>query len=81
MNAVSESDGERLYSALENLYGDLYLLGLREITLEDIYAGSAHDAIRVLKALQHLRRRPQTLAIGQVAKVETESSSGRGRGE
>lgn len=66
-------DAAQLYTALENLYGDVYLLGLREITMEDIYAGSARDAIRTLKRLQQFRNRPPHLAIGQTPRVENES--------
>jgi hypothetical protein len=58
-------DAEKLYEALENLLGDLYLVGLAEITLEDVWVGSAHDAMNILKASQGYRKREQTLAIGQ----------------
>jgi hypothetical protein len=37
-----------LYEALENLYGDLYLLGMNEITLEQIYSGSFKEALETL---------------------------------
>jgi hypothetical protein len=58
-------DAEALYEALENLLGDLYLLGLREIKHEDIQAGSATDAMKVLKRLQGYRKGGlQSVAIG-----------------
>lgn len=56
-----------LYEALENLLGDLYLLGLAEIKLEDVYGGSAREAMKVLKRNQEYRQKDQTLAIGQKA--------------
>jgi hypothetical protein len=57
-------DAKVLYEALENLLGDLYLFGLAEIALEDIQAGSARDAMRVLKRMQQYRDRElQSVAI------------------
>lgn len=65
-DALQDEACRELYAALENLYGDLYLVGLAEVALEDVYAGSARDAIRVLKRLQQYRDEgKQTKAIGQ----------------
>jgi hypothetical protein len=61
------NDARQLYRALENLYGDLYLVGLAEISLESVYEGSARDAIKVLKRLQRWRQKDVRLAIGQAA--------------
>lgn len=63
-------DGRDLYGALENIVGDLFLLGLAEIKLEDIQAGSASDAMKVLKRLQTFRVKDVTLAIGQQPKAK-----------
>lgn len=61
-----KEDAEILFEALENLHGDLYLLGLCEIKLEDIYEGSQREAGRILKRLQRYRREElKHLAIGQ----------------
>jgi len=58
-------DAEKLYEALENLLGDLYLFGLAEIKLEDIQAGSAADAMKILKQSQGYRKAElQSVAIG-----------------
>jgi hypothetical protein len=46
---------EALYAALENIAGDLYLLGMAEIKLEDVYEGSQRDALKLLKRLQQYR--------------------------
>lgn len=64
---AEKQDAEELYEALENLYGDLYLLGLAQIKLDDIYEGSMRDAGKVLKRLQTHRRKDPQLAIGQKA--------------
>lgn len=61
-----KEDAEVLFEALENLHGDLYLLGLCETKLEDIYEGSQRDAVKALKRLQQYRRDDlKPLAIGQ----------------
>lgn len=67
MDSEMESirDAENLYAALENLLGDLYLVGLAEITLEDVWVGSAREAMKVLKQSQGYRKREAALAIGQ----------------
>lgn len=62
-------DAMTLYRALENLYGDLYLVGLAEISLKSVYEGSARDAIRILKKLQRFREKDARLAIGQASTV------------
>jgi hypothetical protein len=50
-------DAEALYEALESLLGDLYLLGIQ--------AGSAADAMKVLKRSQGYRKGGlQSVAIG-----------------
>lgn len=70
---IVEMEATRLYEALENLYGDLFLLRMGEVTLEDIFEGSAHDAMKVLKPLQKYRTKDSSLAIGQVEKREVQS--------
>jgi len=55
MKIIEANSASELYSTLENLYGDLFLLGLAEITLESIYEGSFRDAGKALKRLQSHR--------------------------
>lgn len=60
-----DTDPREIYEALENLYGDLCLLGLAEITLENIYEGSSPEALKILKRHQRFRHEGlQHTAIG-----------------
>jgi hypothetical protein len=52
---VSEQDCKEIYQALENLYGDLYLVGCDEIKLKDVYEGSFRAALEVLVKHQKYR--------------------------
>lgn len=65
MSNETMNDAKALYEVLENMLSDLYLFGLAEIKLEDIQAGSAHDAMKTLKRLQYKYRGSElrTLAI------------------
>lgn len=64
--AAVERDAAELFQALEDLVGDLYLLGLNECALEDIYSGSNHEGLKALKRHQRYRKEElQSLALGQ----------------
>lgn len=71
---MNEQVCREFYEVLENLLGDLYLVGLAEISLEDVFAGSGRDAMKVLKRNQQFRAEDKvTLAIGQkLASLETD---------
>jgi hypothetical protein len=49
-----KADAVEIYAGLENLYGDLQLLGYGEITLDDVYANSK-EALKVLVKHQQYR--------------------------
>lgn len=56
MSEAAEVDARTLYVALENILGDLYLLGLGEITISDIGSGSQREGLNLLVSLQRYRK-------------------------